>query len=151
MGKLFSAVPPSGYPARSSPGIVPGLQKTKDAHVKAKKIFPWIKPVTQLPANLRMGLRFSLQNLLRDQMRLRLGSTSLEGSGVCSSFNGGDFHNSAQNINQVKEHLASIFPQILESLSHLYEGIYNNSLQEEGYPSWLTASMLNHNWAEETS
>ncbi|RKF63401.1 hypothetical protein OnM2_025107, partial [Erysiphe neolycopersici] len=151
VGKLFSAVPPSGYPAHSSPELVPGLQKTKDAYVKAKKIFPWIKSVTQMPANLRMGLRFSLQNLLRDQIRLRLGSSSLGGSGVCSSFNGGDFDNSAQNINQVQGHLASIFPQILESLSDLHEGIYNGSLQEEGYPSWLAASMLNHNWAEETS
>ncbi|RKF63390.1 hypothetical protein OnM2_025111 [Erysiphe neolycopersici] len=73
-------------------------------------------------------------------MRLRLGSSSLGGSGVCSTFNGGDFDNSAQNINQ-----------ILESMSDLHEGIYNGSLQEEGYPVWLAASMLNHNWAEETS
>ncbi|POS83097.1 hypothetical protein EPUL_005226, partial [Erysiphe pulchra] len=151
VGKLFSTVPRSGYPAHSSPELVPGLQKIKDGYVKAKKVFPWIKPATQVPANLRMGLRFSLQNLVRDQMRLRLGSSSLGGSGVCSSFNGGDFDNSALNINQVQGHLAFVFPQILESLSDLHEGIYNGSLQEEGYPSWIAASMLTHNWAEETS
>ncbi|POS87765.1 hypothetical protein EPUL_003899, partial [Erysiphe pulchra] len=151
VGKLFSAVPRSDYPAHSRPELVPGLQKTKDAYLKAKKTFPWIKPVTQVPANLRMGLRFSLQSLVRDQMRLHLGSSSLGGPGVCSRFDGGDVDNSVQNIDQVQGHLASVFPQILESLSDLYEGIYNGSIQEEGSPSWLAVSMLNHNWAEESS
>lgn len=151
VAKLFGTVPSSGYPPHSHPELVPGLQKTKDAYRKAKKNFPWIKPVTQMPVNLRVGLRFGLQNLLRDQMRLRLGSSTLGGTGVCARFNGGDLDYSAENINQVQGHLASVFPQILESLSYLYEGIYNGSLQEEGHPSWLAVSMLNHNWAEETS
>ncbi|RKF63396.1 hypothetical protein OnM2_025102 [Erysiphe neolycopersici] len=79
------------------------------------------------------GASIQLVNLLSDQLRLRLGSSFLGGSGVCSSFNGGDFDNVAQNINQVQGHLASIFPQILESLNDLHEGIYNGFLQEEGY------------------
>ncbi|RKF63391.1 hypothetical protein OnM2_025112 [Erysiphe neolycopersici] len=49
------AVPLSRDPAHSSPELVAGLQKTKDAYVKAKKIFSWITLVTQVPANLRMG------------------------------------------------------------------------------------------------
>ncbi|RKF77106.1 hypothetical protein GcM1_222054 [Golovinomyces cichoracearum] len=150
VAELFE-IPKSGYPAHSKPELVPGLQKIKDTYIKTKKDFPWVKPITQMPATLRIGLRFNLQSLVKEHARLHIESNSLGGDGICSRFNGADVNNNAANINLVQGQLASVFPRVLESLSEVYEGIYNGSLREEGRPSWLATSMLNHNWAEEKS
>lgn len=151
VAELSGTWPRSNYPPHSEPELIPKLKKIKDAYSKTSNIIPWIKPLTQMPATMRIGLRFNLQNLVKDHARLHLESNSMGGDGVCSAFNGADLNNNAANINQVQGQLASVFPQVLDSLSDVYEGIYNGSLREEGHPSWLAMSMLNHNWAEEKS
>ncbi|SZF01486.1 unnamed protein product [Blumeria hordei] len=151
VSKISQNLPKSNYPPHSKPELTPELKKIKDAYKKAYLNLPWVKPVTQIPKNLRFGLRFNLQIMVKEQVKLRLMSGSIGGGSSCSRFGGSDTNNNAININQVQGQLASVLPQVLDSLGEVYEGIYNGSLSEEGQPSWLATSMLRHNWAEEKS
>ncbi|KAI0998439.1 hypothetical protein K3495_g9755 [Podosphaera aphanis] len=146
-----AGAPRLNYPPHAKPELVPSLQKIKDVYDKAHEKIPWVERLERMPANLRMGLRFYLQGLIRDKTRLHLESSSLPGDGFCARFGGNDVSSNAANINQVQGQLASVFPKVLDELSHMYEGIYNGSMREHDQPSWLAVSMLSHNWAEEKS